>query len=78
MLNKYSLLQFVAEAGIPHGKPLSCFFYFLPFASAEHIFNELQIYGIDAASGAAILALDVRPGDHVLDLCAAPGKLPYQ
>jgi 16S rRNA C967 or C1407 C5-methylase (RsmB/RsmF family) len=54
------------------------FFYFLPFASAEHIFNELQIYGIDAASGAAILALDVRPGDHVLDLCAAPGKLPYQ
>ena len=54
------------------------FFYFLPFASAEHIFNELQIYGIDAASGAAILALDVRPGDHVLDLCAAPGKLSYQ
>nr|AAL73534.2 putative protein [Sorghum bicolor] len=40
---------------------------------SEHILNELQIYGIDAASGAAILALDVRPGDHVLDLCAAPG-----
>jgi 16S rRNA C967 or C1407 C5-methylase (RsmB/RsmF family) len=38
----------------------------------------LQIYGIDAASGAAILALDVRPGDHVLDLCAAPGNYLYQ
>lgn len=28
---------------------------------------------MDAASGAAVLALDVSPGDHVLDLCAAPG-----
>ena len=41
---------------------------------AKHIFHALQIYGIDAASGAAILSLDVRPGDHVLDLCAAPGS----
>eukprot|EP00898_Chlorokybus_atmophyticus_P003905 jgi/Chlat1/4515/Chrsp29S04444 len=31
------------------------------------------IYGMDAASGAAVTALDVRPGDNVLDLCAAPG-----
>ncbi|XP_008787633.2 uncharacterized protein LOC103705618 isoform X4 [Phoenix dactylifera] len=31
------------------------------------------IYGMDAASGAAVSALDVSPGDHVLDLCAAPG-----
>jgi len=78
-LNKCLLLQFAAEDGIPHGKPtMYHVFYFLPFASAEHILNELQIYGIDAASGAAILALDVLPGDHVLDLCAAPGKLPYQ
>lgn len=61
-------------------KKLICFhvFSFVPFASAEHILNALQIYGIDAASGAAILALDVQPGDHVLDLCAAPGKLSYQ
>lgn len=34
----------------------------------------MQIYGIDAASGAAVLALGISPGDHVLDLCAAPGK----
>lgn len=33
-----------------------------------------QIYGMDAASGAAVLALNVLPGDHVLDLCAAPGN----
>ncbi|KAF3320568.1 putative 28S rRNA (cytosine-C(5))-methyltransferase isoform X1 [Carex littledalei] len=32
-----------------------------------------KIYGMDAASGAAVLALNVSPGDHVLDLCAAPG-----
>jgi len=32
-----------------------------------------QIYGIDAASGAAVMALNISPGDHVLDLCAAPG-----
>uniref|UniRef100_A0A804RCV3 SAM-dependent MTase RsmB/NOP-type domain-containing protein n=1 Tax=Zea mays TaxID=4577 RepID=A0A804RCV3_MAIZE len=36
-------------------------------------YQQGKIYGIDAASGAAILALDVRPGNHVLDLCAAPG-----
>ncbi|KAL6659496.1 hypothetical protein ACP70R_003536 [Stipagrostis hirtigluma subsp. patula] len=38
-------------------------------------YQQGKIYGIDAASGAAIIALDVRPGDHVLDLCAAPDML---
>uniref|UniRef100_A0A1D1XNK9 Ribosomal RNA small subunit methyltransferase F n=1 Tax=Anthurium amnicola TaxID=1678845 RepID=A0A1D1XNK9_9ARAE len=32
-----------------------------------------KIYGMDAASGAAVIALNVLQGDHVLDLCAAPG-----
>ncbi|KAE8715932.1 putative methyltransferase NSUN5-like isoform X2 [Hibiscus syriacus] len=32
-----------------------------------------KIYGIDAASGAAVSVLKISPGDHVLDLCAAPG-----
>ncbi|KAJ3693455.1 hypothetical protein LUZ60_008935 [Juncus effusus] len=32
-----------------------------------------KIYGVDAASGAAVLALNAEPGDHILDLCAAPG-----
>ncbi|GAU10633.1 hypothetical protein TSUD_421110, partial [Trifolium subterraneum] len=30
-----------------------------------------QIYGIDASSGAVVMALGIEPGDHVLDLCAA-------
>jgi hypothetical protein len=52
-----------------------CSFAFLPICFQLNIFfNALQIYGIDAASGAAILALGVRPGDQVLDLCAAPGN----
>jgi 16S rRNA C967 or C1407 C5-methylase (RsmB/RsmF family) len=32
-----------------------------------------HIYGMDLASGAAVVALDVQPGDTVLDLCCAPG-----
>ena len=31
-----------------------------------------QIYGMDASSAAAVLALDARRGDQVLDLCCAP------
>lgn len=31
------------------------------------------VYGIDASSGAAVAALDPRPGDAVIDLCCAPG-----
>ncbi|KAM7520079.1 hypothetical protein LguiB_019041 [Lonicera macranthoides] len=36
-------------------------------------YQEGKIYGIDAASGAAVSALGISAGDHVLDLCAAPG-----
>ncbi|WOL03403.1 hypothetical protein Cni_G12123 [Canna indica] len=36
-------------------------------------YQQGKIYGMDAASGAAVLALNVSLGDHVLDLCAAPG-----
>lgn len=32
-----------------------------------------DLYGMDLASALAVEALHVRPGDHVLDLCAAPG-----
>ncbi|CAI5518074.1 unnamed protein product [Closterium sp. Naga37s-1] len=32
-----------------------------------------SIFGMDAASGAAVAALQLSPSDHVLDLCAAPG-----
>ncbi|KAL3631544.1 hypothetical protein CASFOL_024528 [Castilleja foliolosa] len=51
-------------------------FHYLPpdvrIASTK-AYQEAKIYGIDAASGAAVSALDISPGDHVLDLCAAPG-----
>ncbi|KAG8086729.1 hypothetical protein GUJ93_ZPchr0010g7955 [Zizania palustris] len=51
-------------------------FYAIPpevHIAGSKAYQQGKIYGIDAASGAAILALDVKPGDHVLDLCAAPG-----
>ncbi|RLM61128.1 uncharacterized protein C2845_PM14G01940 [Panicum miliaceum] len=53
-------------------------FYAIPpevLIAGSKAYQQGKIYGIDAASGAAILALDVRPGDHVLDLCAAPDML---
>lgn len=36
-------------------------------------YREGKIYGIDAASGAAVAALNICERDHILDLCAAPG-----
>ncbi|KAK7376113.1 hypothetical protein VNO78_34966 [Psophocarpus tetragonolobus] len=51
-------------------------FYSLPphiQIARSRAYREGKIYGIDAASGAAVMALDISPGDHVLDLCAAPG-----
>ncbi|XP_052198072.1 rRNA (cytosine-C(5))-methyltransferase NOP2C [Diospyros lotus] len=36
-------------------------------------YRQGMIYGIDAASGAAVSALNISSGDHILDLCAAPG-----
>ncbi|KAL2333812.1 hypothetical protein Fmac_015025 [Flemingia macrophylla] len=51
-------------------------FYSLPphvQIAASRAYRDAKIYGIDAASGAAVMALNISPGDHVLDLCAAPG-----
>ncbi|XP_068305029.1 uncharacterized protein [Pyrus communis] len=50
-------------------------FYALPpdvQIANSNAYREGKIYGIDAASGAAVSALDISAGDHVLDLCAAP------
>ena len=33
-----------------------------------------SVYGMDLASGLSVHVLDVRPGQSVLDLCAAPGN----
>ncbi|XP_068343359.1 rRNA (cytosine-C(5))-methyltransferase NOP2C-like isoform X2 [Pyrus communis] len=51
-------------------------FYALPpdvQIANSNAYREGKIYGIDAASGAAVTALSISAGDHVLDLCAAPG-----
>ncbi|KAM6541520.1 hypothetical protein CsatB_005967 [Cannabis sativa] len=51
-------------------------FYSLPpnvQIANSRAYREGKIYGIDAASGAAVSALNISAGDHVLDLCAAPG-----
>ncbi|KAG0303783.1 hypothetical protein BGZ98_006286 [Dissophora globulifera] len=34
---------------------------------------EGRIFGMDLSSGIAVYALDIQPGDHVLDICCAPG-----
>ncbi|URE29372.1 NOL1/NOP2/sun family [Musa troglodytarum] len=44
----------------------------IPIAGSK-AYQQGKIYGMDAASGAAVSALNVSPGDHVLDLCCAPG-----
>ncbi|KAG2179987.1 hypothetical protein INT43_003774 [Umbelopsis isabellina] len=36
-------------------------------------YQQNKIFGIDVSSGIAVLALQVQPDDHVLDLCCAPG-----
>ncbi|XP_059641141.1 multisite-specific tRNA:(cytosine-C(5))-methyltransferase trm4b [Cornus florida] len=51
-------------------------FYSLPpdiQIAKSKAYQEGKMYGIDAASGAAVLALNISSGDHILDLCAAPG-----
>ncbi|KAL6047961.1 putative 16S rRNA (Cytosine(967)-C(5))-methyltransferase [Balamuthia mandrillaris] len=39
----------------------------------SQLYKQSKIYGIDASSGAAVVALGVQPGNNVLDLCCAPG-----
>lgn len=51
-------------------------FFFIPphiQIARTKAYRSGKIYGMDAASGAAVMALNVTSGDHVLDLCAAPG-----
>ncbi|KAJ0097297.1 hypothetical protein Patl1_29096 [Pistacia atlantica] len=51
-------------------------FYGLPpyiKIAKSRAYREGKLYGMDAASGAAVSAMNLSVGDHVLDLCAAPG-----
>ncbi|KAG0226911.1 hypothetical protein BGW41_004019 [Actinomortierella wolfii] len=36
-------------------------------------YKDGRIFGMDLSSGIAVHALDIQPGDHVLDICCAPG-----
>ncbi|KAG0370214.1 hypothetical protein BGZ54_007225 [Gamsiella multidivaricata] len=36
-------------------------------------YKDGRIFGMDLSSGIAVYALDIQPGDHVLDICCAPG-----
>eukprot|EP01089_Gocevia_fonbrunei_P014194 TRINITY_DN3830_c0_g1_i1.p1 TRINITY_DN3830_c0_g1~~TRINITY_DN3830_c0_g1_i1.p1 ORF type:complete len:246 (+),score=39.84 TRINITY_DN3830_c0_g1_i1:78-815(+) len=51
-------------------------FYRIPHSikiANTQAYQEGKIYGIDASSGAAVAVLAPKPGDHVLDICCAPG-----
>lgn len=37
------------------------------------MYKEGALYGIDVSSAAAVVALEISAGEHVLDLCCAPG-----
>ncbi|KAG7394411.1 hypothetical protein PHYBOEH_005218 [Phytophthora boehmeriae] len=51
-------------------------FYSLPVSAPlarVDLYKDGQLYGIDISSGFAVSLLDIKPGEHVLDLCCAPG-----
>ncbi|TDH71525.1 hypothetical protein CCR75_001799 [Bremia lactucae] len=51
-------------------------FYSLPASvplARVDLYKEGQVYGIDISSGYAVALLNLQPGEHVLDLCCAPG-----
>ncbi|ETP55401.1 hypothetical protein, variant [Phytophthora nicotianae P10297] len=51
-------------------------FYSLPVSAPlarVDLYKQGQVYGIDISSGYAVTLLNIKPGEHVLDLCCAPG-----
>eukprot|EP01147_Barroeca_monosierra_P009394 gene9394-1641_t len=51
-------------------------FYSLPHrvpVASSQAYREGHIYGMDVSSAAAVLSLQVQPGENCLDLCCAPG-----
>lgn len=44
-----------------------------PKPKMDHQMKVMDYYALDGASLLPVLALDLQPGDRVLDLCAAPG-----
>ncbi|KAK1931455.1 Ribosomal RNA small subunit methyltransferase F [Phytophthora citrophthora] len=51
-------------------------FYSLPMTAPlarMDLYKAGQVYGIDISSGYAVTLLEIQPGEHLLDLCCAPG-----
>ncbi|KAK7076773.1 5-methylcytosine rRNA methyltransferase nsun4 [Halocaridina rubra] len=44
-----------------------------PHPKADRTLSSYDHYPLDGGSLLPVLALDIKPGDHMLDLCAAPG-----
>ncbi|CEG49202.1 tRNA cytosine-5-methylases and related enzymes of the NOL1/NOP2/sun superfamily [Plasmopara halstedii] len=60
----------------PKGCPWLPGFYSLPVSAplaSVDLYKKGEVYGIDISSGYAVKLLNLEPGEHVLDLCCAPG-----
>ena len=47
--------------------------YYYKLANQEKLSQDSNCFSMDAASALAVAILDPQPGEHVLDLCCAPG-----
>jgi hypothetical protein len=69
-------LQLQLAPAIVEPTPLTHFYRLpagdTPIASID-AYKKGQIYGMDLASAIAVLALDVKPAHHIVDICCAPG-----
>ncbi|OQR99459.1 hypothetical protein ACHHYP_06069 [Achlya hypogyna] len=64
--------EFPSITPVPWAKSFYMLPSSVPLSSSASYANGL-IYGMEASSGFAVSALNLQPGDHVLDLCCAPG-----
>ncbi|GMF13326.1 unnamed protein product [Phytophthora lilii] len=65
-----------AKPIVPEAVPWLSGFFSLPSSAPlarVDLYRSGQLYGIDISSGFAVSLLDITPGEHVLDLCCAPG-----
>ncbi|KAF1316564.1 tRNA cytosine-5-methylases and related enzymes of the nol1/nop2/sun superfamily, partial [Globisporangium splendens] len=74
------VVQSLEKEGIANTQPTSVAwlqgFYSLPVATPLariNLYKQGELYGIDISSGYAVTLLNIQPGEHVLDLCCAPG-----
>ncbi|KAI9911224.1 hypothetical protein PsorP6_009642 [Peronosclerospora sorghi] len=68
--------QLDSENAVPQVIPWLPGFYSVPVSSPSSrlsLYQDGQMYGIDISSGYAVSLLNIQPGEHVLDLCCAPG-----